>query len=138
MAFDSIIRNGVKLAERLTRSLQVEVEVRRWVGGGGYEGESYAAPIFPRAIVDMRLTDHHTSSGQVIVTKAHVMILEELPPEGAEQRIEPIDRRDHVTLPNGQSGPIVDVGGAGIDPTTGLPFTTEFWIGAGSVNQSGR
>jgi hypothetical protein len=32
----------------------------------------------------------------------------------------------------------VDVGGAGVDPTTGLPFTTEFWIGAGSVNQSGR
>jgi hypothetical protein len=133
MAFDAIIRNGVATANRLTKGLQPRVKIRRWQSGGGYEGESLAAPIYVQAIVDLRLRDHHTSTGQVIATRAHVMILDKIGKEGNVGRIEPIDRRDELTLPDGSTGPIVEVGGPGVDPTTNLPYLVEIWIGASAA-----
>lgn len=135
MGYEDIIRNGVATADRLTKSLQPRVKLRRWQSGGGYEGEKFAAPIYVRAIVNMELRDHHTGSGQVIATRAHIMVLERIGREGNVGRIEPVDRRDEITLPDGSTGPIVEVGGPGIDPDTNLPYLVEIWIGASGAGQ---
>jgi hypothetical protein len=133
MGLSDVVRSAMKVANKVTKDLQPQITIQRWIGGGGYEGEQYASPIQVDAVVNVRLQDHHTASGQVVSTRAHVMILQPLPAEGSEGRIEPIDRRDIITLPDGSSGPIVEVGGF-TDRKTGMPFYHEIWIGAGSTS----
>jgi hypothetical protein len=47
---------------------------------------------------------------------------------GAPNRDEPVDPRDKFVLPDGTSGPIVDVNGL-LDPSTGRPYLYEVALG---------
>ena len=69
-----------------------------------------------------------TSTGADVVVRASVTFLTPLTANGAETRTEPIDPRDKIILPDGTTGPIVNISGP-VDPDTGAPFLFEVLLG---------
>lgn len=128
MALDSLIRRGVAVADRLTASLQPDVTHEAWTGQDGYGAATYAAGVARAAIIEQKQRLHRTSNGREVVTKAKITILRPITPNGAAGRTEPIDVRDRFTLPDGSTGPIVDIGGF-TDAGTGRPYFAEVWLG---------
>lgn len=134
----SIFSAGVKIANKVTRSLKAQSYVTHytWIRSDDAGAPVYDPPIKRIAIVDMQQKDYRTSSGEMIVTAAYIGILEPITPHGAPGRKEPVDPNDVFVLPDGTSGPIVDIGGF-ISGETDRPLFSEIWLGVGSVGIPG-
>lgn len=130
MGFDDIVRNGVALADSLTSSLQANVMHSQFTGQDGFGTSSFGAAVSRPAIVSQKQRLHVLSSGQTVMTKAKIMFLRPIPPNGAADRTEPIDTRDKIVLPDGTTGPIVDVVGL-TDPETSRPYFATIFLGTG-------
>lgn len=81
-----------------------------------------------KAIVEKKVQMRRTESGEMVLTTATVMFIEPVPPLGATDRSEPVDPRDIIILPDGSTGPIVNVSGF-VDRVSGRPFYSEIWLG---------
>jgi len=127
----SIVRSAVKIVDRTTKTLQVEVTHLAWIGqsADGYGTPIFAGGVKRLAIVDQQQRPRLTSAGEEIFIVGYVCFVRPLPPNGATGRVEPVDRRDRIVLPDGSSGPIVDVNSF-LDPATGRGYITEIWIGS--------
>lgn len=135
----SIISNAVKIASTATRSLQETPEgvgiVRHyaWISEGSFETfgkPSYADPVNRRAIWEPgHQSKFDTNTGGVVQVKGKLTFLDPIEPNGAAGRVEPIDNRDLLILPDGTSGPIYKPEGL-YNPVTDAPFLIELWIGA--------
>ena len=128
MALDSLIRRGVATANRLMASLQPNVTFEAWTGEDAYGAVTFATGVPTPALVEQKQRLHRTASGREVVTKAKITILRPIAPNGATGRTEPIDSRDRFTLPDGSTGPIVDVEGF-VDRGTGRPYFAEIFLG---------
>lgn len=128
MALDGIIRSVVGIANTVTDSLQVTVTLQQWLGSDGFGASSYDDPISLKCLLDVRQQERRLPSGQMVMTKAVLQFLEPIAPNGAAGRLEPIDPRDIITLPDGTTGPIVDMEGM-VDPTTNRPYFQRVWLG---------
>lgn len=128
MALDTLIRRGVATADRLTASLQPEVTHEAWTGQSVSGAATYAAGVNRSALIEQKQRLHRAGNGREVVTKAKITILRPVAPNGAAGRTEPIDARDRFTLPDGSTGPIVDIEGF-TDAGTGLPYFAEVWLG---------
>lgn len=128
MGFSSSIRNGVALANKLTKDLQVVVSFYAWIGTDDTGGPRYADPISVLAVVEDKHRTRRFSNGQEVVQKAVITILVPMNSNGASGRSEPIDPRDKFVLPNGTTGPILDVSGI-VDPITNRPYMHEVVLG---------
>jgi hypothetical protein len=118
MALDSLVRSGIALAKSITASLQAEVEHTPWVGNDDYGTNSGAGtPTMRPALVEMRQRLRRDATGKEVMQRATVTFLGPVPPNGATGRREPIDPRDRIVLPDGTTGPILDVSGLA-DPST--------------------
>ena len=132
----SIISNAVKIASNATRSLQETpdgvgiVAHHAWTGNDAWGKNTYASPISRRAIWEPKhQSKFDTNTGAVVQVKGKLTFLDPIEPNGAEGRIEPIDNRDLLVLPDGTSGPIFRPEGL-YNPVAGAPFVIELWIGA--------
>lgn len=133
----SIISNAVKIASTATRSLQETPEGigivthHAWVGQDSWGKPYYATPpINRRALWEPGHTSKFdTNTGAVVQVKGRLTFLDPIEPNGYEERIEPIDNRDLIVLPDGTSGPIFKPEGL-YNPASGAPFLIELWIGA--------
>lgn len=129
MGFDGIIRNGVRLADRLTTSLQELVTWDRWTSADSYDKPTYnggGAGTTLRLVVDYDERAVRRADGTDINIVAKLIIpraLTAYSPTVAE-REGAVDGRDRFTL---KSGKRCFVHGAkGIDdPTTGIPYAYE-------------
>jgi hypothetical protein len=132
-----ILRNAVATIKTVTTDLQADITLERWEGQDVYGAPDYDDPENLKAIVDIREQQKRTETGQLVMLRALVILLQPLAANGAANRAEPIDPRDKITLPDGSTGPIV--GSAGfIDPGTDKPYFHEIWIGYGSGNGQER
>lgn len=131
MPFDSLIRHGVALADSLTASLQPVVSFEAWTGQDAFGAPTYAAAIPVAALTEQRLSTRQTLNGKLVPTVAKITILRPLAVNGAAGRIEPIDNRDRFTLPDGTTGPVVDVADF-TDPDSGRGYFAEVWLGSGA------
>lgn len=134
MSLLTVLRSGVKIADKVTKPLQATVMHAAWTGSDDYGAGSYATPVARRAIVDQQQHEHRTRSGELVATQAYIGFLEPIAPNGAAGRTEPIDPNDVIILPDGTSGPIVDISGF-IDAGTGRPLFSEVWIGRGMTQE---
>lgn len=134
MDLSGIVRNAVSLADSLTESLQAEVMHSAWIEADAYGEPVFAAAVGRLAIVEERVRERQLSSGRVIMSRAKVTFLRPVPPNGAAGRVEPVDTRDLIVLPSGNSWPIIDVAGL-VDPTTDLPYFGEILLGDGGSGQ---
>lgn len=124
-----VVRAGVAVAHTITQTLQVGVSLARWQGQYAFGAVTYAAATDYPALVEYKVRLHETASGKLVQTRAKVTFLTVIPPNGAANRTEPIDSRDRIVLPDGTTGPIVDVEGL-VDPGTERVYMSEVWIGA--------
>jgi hypothetical protein len=128
MDLAKIVRSAVKTADAATASLQVDVTHYAWLGQSGYGDITYASPVTLPALVDQRLSEVRTASGELVNTKAHITFIRVVPPSGGAGRNEPIDARDKIVLPDGTTGPIVATSGL-VDPSTARPYVLEVFLG---------
>lgn len=117
MALNDLIRSGVAIADSLTISLQSTVQHESFLGQTIY-GATWSSAIPRTAIVELRSRLHQTRDGRLVDTRAMVLFPRDIA----------VDHRDKITLPDGSSGPIVDVVGV-VNPDTSRPYATEVWIG---------
>lgn len=129
MSLRSIVRNAVSIADRVTAPLQATIQHSAWTGQDEFGDVTYTDPISRDCIVEYKIRDKlQSSSGRVIQSQALVTIIRPIDPNGAAGRVEPIDPRDLIVLPNGHSGPIIDIEGV-VDPMTNSPYMYQVWIG---------
>jgi len=120
-----IVRNAVGIANSVTGSLQAIVMHEPWIGS-----DKYGKPIYDNPVPRPALVDRRTASigGQQIVQNTSVTFIYPIQPQGAADRQEPVDPRDRITLPDGWTGPIVNVNGL-VDPLTGMPYLYQVSLG---------
>lgn len=123
----NVVRKGVATADKVTKSLQALVTFEQYLSDDGFGTAIYAYPRKLRAIVDWKQKQVRTAEGELTVTRATVTLLniaEVVAATGGDG----IDDKDRFTLPDGTTGPILDMGGF-IDAGTGHPVATEVFIG---------
>lgn len=120
MALADIIRKGVALARKITDNGEITVPVlhEAWTGDGNYGEPTYAAAATLMAIVAWKQKTVPTMAGTTTVSRAYIAFLFPVV----------IDEKDKLTLPDGTTGPIIDMEGF-IDRATGIGYTTEVWLG---------
>lgn len=129
MSLATILRSGVALTDSITDSLQVAVTHEAWSGLSSYGAPTFATGVSRDAIVDYGPRLIRDASGQEVPVRATVMILRPIAANGASGRREPIDPRDRFTLPDGTTGPILEVRQGVVDPSTSRPYCYEVALG---------
>ena len=129
MGYDSIVRKGVASADKMTDSLQCNVQHFAWIGSNDYGGPDYEpSPIIRRGIVEEKEYLRRLPDGQEVTQKASITFPRPIAANGAADRREPIDPRDKLILPSGYTGPILGVFGV-VDPSTQQPYSFEVIMG---------
>lgn len=130
MNLAQILAAGVAEIDRQTKSAQPQVQWFAWTGDDPYGSSTYTDRGFIEAIVDLTSEDRTSPSGQVLRTGARIVIPRPLDPVGGlPERNEPIDMRDVFILPDGTSGPIVEINGF-VNKETNSPYFADIWLGA--------
>jgi hypothetical protein len=130
MGLADIVRNGVALANRLTADLQAEVTHEAWTGQDDTGAPTYASAKTRTAIVERRQRLRRSPSGQELMSRHVVAFLAPIAANGAADRQEPIDPRDRITLPDGSTGPIIDVvSTVDSESATGHGYMYEVYLG---------
>ena len=129
--FADILRAGIATANSVTATLQATVQHYAWISDDGFGTNSYAAAVPRQAIVEEKQRLIRQGDGQYMLSRAKVTFIFPIPANGAAKRQEPIDPRDKIVLPDGTTGPIIDIEGV-VDPDTGKPYISEVWLGTTS------
>jgi hypothetical protein len=127
MSLLDVLRAGVKIADKVTKPLQATVTYQRAVSEDGYGGFSYQSPIKLRAIVDFGSKQVRTKEGILTVTRATIDLLD-INAVIAATGGNGIGNNDTFVLPDGDTGPILDLAGF-IDAGTGHPIATTVMLG---------
>jgi len=127
MGLRDTVRGAVATADKVTKDLQPEVTFSKAEGRDGFGEIQYPTSVKIRAIVDWKQKQVRTQDGILSVSRAHVTFLD------AKKlfevtRGEGIDDLDRIVLPDGTTGPVLDMDGF-IDAGTGIPFATGVFLG---------
>jgi len=112
------LTDAVATVDAETADLQPEVTISRWLGQDALGKPRYAAPVRVPAIVEWKQRAVRTRAGADTTSRAYVGIL----------RPFSVSERDKVVLPDGTTGPILDMGGF-VSRATGRPIFVEVWLG---------
>lgn len=123
----TVLRSGVAIADKVTRPLQCLVTYEREIGADAYGSRVFAAPVPLHALVDFKATMVRTKDGILTATRSTVTLLNinEIVAATAGQGI---GNNDRITYPDGDTGPLLDIGGF-VDAGTGHPIATTLMIG---------
>lgn len=132
MSLLDVLRAGVKVADDVTKPLQATVRFWRYTGEDAYGTKIYtpdaSGPGLPlRAIVDWKQKQVRQMSGILTVTRASVLFLD-VQAISAATAGQGIGNNDLIVLPDGDTGPILDMSGF-IDAGTEQPIATEVFLG---------
>lgn len=115
-----VLVSGIKIADTLTKGVQVAITHEAFIGQSVSGKPSYDAPVTLLAIEDLT-SKVEFRGGQLVTIGATLTIVGDVAPNGAvtsPPRREPIDPRDRIVLSDGSTGPILEAPGAVIDPVT--------------------
>lgn len=126
MGLLNIVRLIPKIANKVTRDLQPVVMYARKTSNGAY-GPVFAAAIPLHAIVDYKTTQVRTKDGTLTATRSVLTLLDINEVVAATSGLG-IDNDDVFTLPDGDTGPILDIDGF-VDAGTGHPIATTVMLG---------
>jgi len=127
MSLLDVVRTGVAVADALTRPLQATVSYEQYIGEDGYGTPTYAAAVDLKAVVDWKQKQLRTQGGILSVSRASVMFID-IAALVAATGGDGVGDTDRLTLPDGTTGPIIDMSGF-LDAGTGTPFATEVYLG---------
>jgi hypothetical protein len=131
MGLGSVIRNAVANVDAITGGedgLQVSITHRAWTARDKYNKPTYASAVTRKAVMKSLQRMIRTTGGQEVLARASLTFLTPITANGAEGRREPVDPRDLITLPDGTTGPILDVTGT-VDPETDAPYALKVILG---------
>ncbi len=128
MGLDDIFRDGVALMNTTLADLQGDITIAPWTGHDFNVKPTYAAAVTYPAIINRTQRVLRGKDGQTFNISASVQLLQPVTATVATGRQNPIDPRDKVTLPNGDSWPILRIGGVD-DPSTSAPYAAEIFLG---------
>jgi hypothetical protein len=126
MSLLDALRAGIKVADQITKPLQATVSYVRQTGNDAY-GPTFAAAVSLHAIVDYKAAQVRTREGVLTVSRATITLLniaEVVTATGGAG----IGNNDVFTLPDGDTGPTLDIGGF-VDAGTGHPIATTVMLG---------
>jgi hypothetical protein len=128
--FADIVRAGVAVADSVNATLQAPVEHHAWISENRKGEPEFAALIVRQAIVERKQRLIRAADGRVISVNTKLTFPRLIEANGAADRREPIDPRDKFVLPDGTTGPVLNVEGI-VDPDTltGAPYLFEVWLG---------
>jgi len=127
MSLLTILRSGVKTIDKIVKPLEPFVTYERFTPDPTTYGSNFLPAIQLRAIVDWKQAQVRTQSGVLTVSRAMVMFLD-IKALVAATAGQGISENDRITLPDGTTGPILDMAGF-IDAGTGHPIETEVFLG---------
>lgn len=128
MSLLTVLRSGVKVIDKIVKPLEPSVSYMRYVtNADGYGTNSYAPAVSLRAVVDWKQRQVRTAAGILSVSRAMVMFLD-INALNAATGSAGIGDNDRIVLPDGTTGPILDMSGF-IDAGTGHPLATEVYLG---------
>lgn len=130
MSLQSIVKNAVKTIDKIVKPLEAIVSFEKCTSTDVKGKRHYDNGVIPlRASVDWKQRQLRTLDGTLSVSRASVMFLDFKALMTATEN-EGVDDKDRITLPDGTTGPILDMSGY-IDPgnTAGNPFATEVFLG---------
>lgn len=130
----SFLAPFIQIADSVTKSLgfQGTCTLQAWRGQTGNGTEDYAPAVSFKAVIDLTKKQRPTSGGRLVTVIATLTALEPIAdttPNAGQTRQNPIDPRDIIVLPDGTTGPILDVPGAVMDPETSRPFFNTITLG---------
>lgn len=127
MSLLDVVRSVPVIANAITRPLQPVVSYKRLISIDGEGEKNYAAATPLHAIVDYASKQVRTSSGVLTVTRATIDLID-ITEVVAATGGAGIGNDDVFTLPDGDTGPILDIAGF-IDAGTGHPVATRVMLG---------
>jgi len=127
MSILDALRAGIKVANTVTKPVQATVSFSRYLSSDAYGTKTYAAAVLLRAVVDWRQKQLRTPDGVLSVSRASVMFLDAAALVVATGG-QGVDDEDVIVLPDGTTGPILDMSGF-IDAGTKQPLATEVFLG---------
>jgi len=127
MSLLDVVRAAVDVANVVTKPLQALVTFQRYTGEDAYGTRTFSTAVQLRAIVDWKQKQVRQQSGILSVTRASVMFID-IDALSAATGGEGVDDNDLIVLPDGTTGPILDMSGF-IDAGTGHPIATEVFLG---------
>jgi len=127
MSLLDTLRSGIAIANNVTKDLQATVGYERVLSSDEYGKHVYASKVNLRAIVDFTGKQVRTQEGILTVTRAIITLLDTDAVAAATQG-QGVGNDDRFTLPDGDTGPILDIAGF-IDAVTGQPIPTTVMLG---------
>lgn len=128
MSLLNVLRSAVKVADQVTKPVQATVQFSRAViSTDGFRTITYPTTVPLRAIVDWKQKQLRLQSGVLSVSRAMVTFLDVAALTAATGG-QGVDDNDRIVLPDGTTGPILDMAGF-IDAGTGRPLATEVFLG---------
>ena len=137
MSLLDVVRSGVKVADKVTRPLQANVKYERCLskeagdlfnaGEDGTGTRTFAEPAYLLAVVDYTSRMVRTKEGILTPARSTVTFLNAQAVSAASKGLG-VRTKDRVTLPNGETGPILDIIGF-LDPGTLEPVATTVMLG---------
>jgi hypothetical protein len=118
MGLAAIVRKGVAIANSVTNDLQVDVTHEAFSGVGTYGEPTFSAAVTRSALVEIEPKMVRTAAGDEAVSRATISIIGDVT----------VNNRDRFTLPDGSTGPILNVSGF-LDPLTGRGYLTQVYLG---------
>ena len=127
MSLLDVLRSGVRIANTVTRPIQALVTYERYLSDDGYGSPVYAPAVPLHAIVDFTSKQVRTGEGVLTVTRATIDLLDinEVVKATDGEGIGDIDK---FILPDGDTGPILDLSGF-VDAGTTHPIATTVMLG---------
>jgi hypothetical protein len=118
--FAGLVRGLLKtVADPMTDSFQDTVSWAHCTGDDGQGGNTFAATVNVKALVNRKKRSAYTQSGELAEIIATLTFVSPLTA---------VDGRDIFTLADGTTAPIVEAGGF-TDPTTHQAFVTKVMLG---------
>jgi hypothetical protein len=127
MSLLHVVRAGIAVADSVTQPLQATVMFAKYTGSDEYGEAQFADPMPIAAIVDWKQKQLRTQGGILSVSRASVLFID-IKELMKVTNNEGVSDEDKIVLPDGTTGPILDMAGF-IDAGTGLPMTTEVFLG---------
>lgn len=121
MALDTLVRSAVALAGRVVDPLRVAVSHAAWASTNAYGEHTYATAVSREALVDWKQRLVQTRDGKEALSVCTVTFFEDVA----------LDIRDKLTLPGGQTAPLLAFEGL-VDPSTNRRYLTQAFLGGGA------
>ena len=127
MSILDVLRAGIKVADTIVKPLEATVMFKRFNTVDGFGSKLYYGTVNLKAVVEWKQQQLRTMSGELTVSRASILFLDIAALVKATGG-EGVDDNDIITLPDGTTGPILDMTGF-IDAGTGHPIATEVFLG---------